>query len=243
MKLGKLRAKLDPRTLRLENYLADDIPLPAAADWSYGFEKWDWGTLGNDVFGDCTCAAACHQIDSWLIAHGRGPKTRTEDALAAYAAVTGFDPNDPSTDNGAHMIDVLNYWRKTGIAGHKIDAFAQFKTRLIPHAVDLFGGAYLGLALPATAEGQDVWEVGTDAKGGEDLPWSWGGHAVNAVAYDPQGVTLVTWGVRKRATWGFVYKYCDEAYAILSTLWAPEGPAPGGLDIAALKADLLRVTA
>ena len=30
-------------------------------------------------------------------------------------------------DNGAVILDVLNYWRKTGIGGHPISAYADLK--------------------------------------------------------------------------------------------------------------------
>ena len=36
----------------------------------------------------------------------------------------GFRPGDPSTDRGAYALDVLNYWRQSGIAGHRIAAYA-----------------------------------------------------------------------------------------------------------------------
>lgn len=238
--LGKQRAVHDPRTLRLEKYLPDEIAIPAAVDWSDGHEDFWWGPLGNDAFGDCTCAAACHMTDAWRIAHNQPPTCVTDDALSAYAAVTGFDPDRPETDRGAVVLDVLNYWRQHGIAGSKIDAYAAVKVRLIPHTVDLFGGAYLGLQLPLSAQGQKVW---SKADGPDGLPGTWGGHAVSVISYDPQGVVLVTWGERQRATWDFIHAYCDEAYAVLSGLWAQSGPAPGGLDIAQLRADLARVTA
>ena len=43
--------------------------------------------------------------------------------VAAYSAITGYNPSTGANDNGAVEIDVLNYWRQTGIAGHKIGAY------------------------------------------------------------------------------------------------------------------------
>ena len=242
-RLGKLAPKPDRRTLRLEKYLPDDLPIPAAVDWSVGHERFYWGQLGNDQYGDCTCAAACHQTDTWRLATWREPVATTQDALTAYSAISGFDPTDPSTDRGAQMLDALKYWRNVGISGRKIEAFTQCTHGMLSHAIALFGGAYIGLALPKTAQDQEIWRP-VSTKDGSDAPWSWGGHAVNVVAYDPTGVVLVTWGERKRATWDFVYEYCDEAYAEVSSVWAPpvaSGPAPGGLDMDQLLVDLERV--
>lgn len=44
-------------------------------------------------------------------------------------------------------------------------------------------------------------------------------NCVAVVGYDPDGVTLVTWGALQRATWRFVMFYFDEAHAIISPDW------------------------
>src|SRR5581483_817640 len=89
-----------------------------------------WPMYDNDEFGDCVWAAIGHQIQAFS-AYGFGTviTVTNADVLAGYSAVTGFKPNDPSTDNGTVVQDALNYWRKTGIAGHKILAFAQVNHR------------------------------------------------------------------------------------------------------------------
>ena len=116
--------------------------------------------------------------------------------------------------------------------------------RTIEHisiACELFGGVYVGLQLPNSAQDQDVWDV---ADGSAAIPGSWGGHAVNVISYDPCGVNLITWGARKRASWEFLGMYCDEAYALLSNLWAPRGRlAACGLDVDELERHLADVTA
>jgi hypothetical protein len=78
---------------------------------------------------------------------------------------------------------------------------------------------YIGLALPISAQNQDVWAVPPGGSAGEGSPGSWGGHAVPIVAYDSRGLTVITWGATKRMTWQFLDTYCDEAYALLSQDW------------------------
>jgi len=65
---------------------------------------------------------------------------------------------------------------------------------------------------------------------------------VPVVAYDPSGLTVVTWGALKRMTWGFWSAYCDEAYAVLSDDFLTADRTPAGVDLAALEQDLAEVT-
>ena len=44
--------------------------------------------------------------------------------VSAGSAITGYNTATGANDNGAVEIDVLNYWRQTGIAEHKIGASA-----------------------------------------------------------------------------------------------------------------------
>ena len=106
--------------------------------------------------------------------------------------MTGYKPSDPSTDRGAVELDVLRYWRKTGVGGYKIDAFVALEPKNHLHvqaAVDLFGGSYIGLALPVSAQQQKVWSVPPGGPTGTGAPGSWGGHAVVVEAYDAHGLT------------------------------------------------------
>jgi hypothetical protein len=243
-KLGKKPAQHDPRTLQMANYLR--LPdVPAARDWTSKVSP-SWGMMLNDELGDCTCAALGHIIQAWT--SNEGPKELTlPDAaiLKAYEAVGHYKPGQPNTDQGAVELDVLKYARKTGVGGVKFDAFVALEPRNHQHiqaAVDLFGGSYIGLALPTSAQKQQVWSVPPGGPSGVGAPGSWGGHAVVVEAYDAHGLTCITWGAKKRMTWSFWDAYCDEAYAILCEIWAPEKKvSPSGFDMAALEADLKSV--
>ena len=143
--------------------------------------------------------------------------------VAAYSAITGYNPTTGANDNGAVEIDVLNYWRQTGIAGHKIGAYVALEPSNHNHVMDsvyIFEGCYIGVQLPISAQAQvqnhQPWSVPPGGPTGDGKPGSWGGHAVPVVAYDSRGVTVVTWGALQVMTWSFWEAYCDEAYAILS---------------------------
>jgi hypothetical protein len=169
--------------------------------------------------------------------------------VSAYSAITGYNPQTGAHDDGAVETDVLNFWRRHGIGGHKIMAYTALEpgnTTHVETAVELFGGCYIGLALPISAQTQQVWTVPPGGATGPGKPGSWGGHAVPVVAYDHHGLTVVTWGELKQMTWGFWAAYCDEAYAVLSQDFLKKGAdgsliAPNGFDLSALEADLKAV--
>jgi hypothetical protein len=237
-RLGKLPARHDPRTLLFETYATPALP-PAPASLSWAGKVSAWPMMANDRIGDCTCASAGHLIECWTANAGKPVTPTDHQIVAAYAAVTGYDPKTGANDNGAVLLDVLNYWRKHGIAGHRISAYVQVKSH-VRDAVNLFGGCYAGLRLPVSAQNQKVWSV---VSGPDSAPGSWGGHAVPIVAYDQKGLTVVTWGQLKRMTWKFWYMYGDEAFAVLSPDWLNNQVSPEGFDLAALTTDLHAVAA
>ncbi len=238
--LGKAPPRVDPRTLQLAAYLdARAIPAPPPArDWTHAASP-RWGLMANDRLGDCTCAAAGHLIQTWTANNGAEVTPSDADIVKAYEAVGHYNPAYPDTDQGAVELDVLNYWRSSGIAGHKIGAFVAVSPGNKTHveaAINLFGGVYIGAALPLSAQHQTVWDVaeGPDAKAG-----SWGGHAMACVGYNRTGVVLITWGAIKVATWAWWEAYTDEAYALLDAEWVDASrPAPNGFNLDALRVDL-----
>jgi hypothetical protein len=241
MKLGKLEPRHDPRTLHFANYLNTGKlpPIPAQKDWSGKVRNW--GMMGNDTIGDCTIAAAGHLIEEWSANASTEIVPADSDIISAYSAVSGYDPQTGENDNGAYEIDVLNYWRNTGIANRKIYAYAACEPRNHSHikaSVYLFGGCYLGVSLPLSAQNQRIWSV---TRGPDSEPGSWGGHAVPIVAFDAHYVTVVTWGALMKMTWPFLDRYVDESYAILSQDFINNGIAPNTIDWTALQADLSKI--
>jgi hypothetical protein len=242
--LGKLPVRTDVRTLSLARYVDQLVLPPPPRTFAETAKVGSWPLYANDRIGDCTTAAAGHMIEAWTAAvRGQAVVLTDEDVLDAFEHVKRVDPL--TGEEGAVELEVLQYWRKHGIGEHRIGAFARVSVhnrRLVETGAWLFGGLYIGLQLPLTAQQQDVWDW-TGSLAGDAKPGSWGGHAVDVVAYDGRGVTVVTWGRLKQMTWEFWDRYCDEAYAILSEDFLAGGKAPNGFDLAALKADLALVTA
>jgi hypothetical protein len=245
LKLGKLPPRVDVRTLPLGRYVdrAKLPPPPPDVDLATAVAKWPM--YANDRVGDCTTAAAGHMIEAWTApVRGRAVEISARAVLAAFNQVKQVDPQ--TGEEGAVELDVLKYWRRRGIGGHRIGAFARVPVsdhRLVRDAAYLFGGLYIGLALPLSAQRQSTWDW-THRLDGPATPGSWGGHAVDVVGYDHDVLTVVTWGRLQELTWSFWDRYVDEVYAIISVDFLDEaGEAPNGFDLAALKADLKLVTA
>ena len=247
LKLGKLAARHDPRTLLLASYVTPELPAPPPSHDLTAKVGASWGMMENDQLGDCTCAAAGHLLMEWTANAGKKMFTPSDaQIVAAYSAVTGYNPQTGANDNGAVEIDVLNYWRQSGIAGHKIDAYIALEPSNHNHVMDavyIFEGCYIGLQLPVSAQAQvqnhQPWSVPPAGPTGDGKPGSWGGHAVPVVAYDARGLTCVTWGALQIMTWTFWETYCEEAYAILSQdFLSKKKKTLEGFNLQQLQADL-----
>ncbi len=220
-------------------------PLPAV----FGHEALvaSWPMLANDRYGDCVWAGAAHE--TLLLTGEAGQQATFTDAnvLSDYAAVTGFRPEDPATDQGTDMQAAARYRRQTGIidaAGrrHLVAAYLALEPGRLS---DVLLAAYLfvagvGLQLPASALDQaangEMWDVVANSP-------TEGGHYVPLLGRRSDGLLVfVSWGAIQLATERFVQTYCDEAVAYLSGEDLVQGRSPDGFDFATLTADLARLT-
>jgi hypothetical protein len=219
-KLGKDPATFDKRTLKLSSYL--DIPKlpplpPEGSDWFKKISQFNMA--GNTDYGDCVVAGAAHMIQTWTVNAGRREViTPDQTVVAQYLKLTG------GQDTGLNMLAFLNHWRKAGIFGdEKIGAFVSVNPRKITqmqYANWLFGGVFLGLMLPISAQREKRWTVPPQGPVGDGEPDSWGGHCVAVGAINSSGeYALSTWGEIQVTSPGFIPVYADEAYAIVSLSW------------------------
>lgn len=242
--LGRLHAQPARPQIRLEDHLTGTLPTPpASVDWYSAVPEWPM--YGNDTIGDCTCAAVGHLIQGWTqYAAGTAVEIPDSAVLGLYETVTGYNPADPSTDQGAYIQDILAYWRKNGVSGHAITAYASVKvsnmTR-IKQAIDLFGAVNIGFNFPASAMTQFNQGKPWDVVRGSRLE---GGHCVTVVGYKANGnLVCITWGAVQEMTPAFWSKYVDEAWVIITPDWIEaNGSTPLGIDLYSLGQDFSALT-
>jgi hypothetical protein len=245
-KLGRRPKTPDRRDLQFAKLIDKSafagVKLPGHL--AYQDKVTSYPMLGNDRVGDCTMAAKYHMIQTWDAVVGEVTFAPTDGmALGDYSRVTGYNPRDPNTDQGAVERDVLNDWRSVNAAdGQRIYAFAavDFKDEAqVKFATYLFGGVYWGISLPETAQDQSqaggTWKKPTRITG-QGAPGSWGGHAAPSTGYDRHGVPLITWGFEMHMAWAFIREYVEECWALVPREWfAASGIDPTGLNEAKLE--------
>jgi hypothetical protein len=240
-KLGKLAPKLLLSTPAFGDYIdrATTWPVVKPRGWEYAVPASKLDILANDVLGDCVIAAMMHHAQAET-ANTSNPLTPTRQlTVETYSAITGYDPKDPSTDQGTCYSDALAYWKLHGIplldskgheVIHQILGWASLDLSSIAqqrYACDLFGGTLMGIQLPQSAENcTSNWTV---------VPGSplVGGHGVNRVGQGTDGWHLGSWGMWIPGTWEFSLKYADEDYVVWSPAWvdAQTGKTPSGVNL------------
>ena len=232
LKTGKHPKKNDFRTLRFKDYSKALPPAPRSYDVLFripGDPKTLFPMDGNDQYGDCTCAALAHAETIFNALTGTTVIPTAEQVIEFYNKMTN------NHDEGCNELDILNYWKKHTVIDDKLMAYTEIdpkNTEHIRQGIAMFGGVYLGF--------QCQKNVLSDFEAGR--PWTPGklmndGHAVYAVAYDVDTVTVLTWGSTQKGTWAWWNECVDEAYALLPLEAEQPGFAPG-FNFAQLKADL-----
>jgi hypothetical protein len=184
---------------------------------------------GNDTKGDCTIAALAHAITVYSGLVKKQDIMSQPNVLKLYMHLTG------GVDSGLNELDVLKYWQSNSISGNKILAYVSIDAKNhtnVQQAIRLFGGVYLGFQVQQNCiqefDARQPWTPGTLTQDG---------HAVYAVAYDSNNVTVLTWGNTQLGTWAWWDECVDEAYAILPPE-AKQSDFDPGFNFAQLQADL-----
>jgi hypothetical protein len=249
VKLGKKDARFDPRTLKFADFTTTYVP-PSSAAYGLGLT---YAMDGNDQYGDCGVAAFAHQVQVWNSLTDRSFAVGEAQCIAAYEVLCpGFNPVTDANDNGTDLLTNCQYWKSHGIddpassyGRDQISAYMSVdptNTMDVEQSIAQFGGLYLGVQLPISAQSQ-VGSLWTVTSGRNAEPGSWGGHAIPVISYDPDKLCVVTWGALQYMTWDFLYTYGDESYCLLSRNWfagpaSGSGLSPSGFSFGKLKAAL-----
>lgn len=246
-KLGKRMPLLDHRTLKATRYLKLKALPPAPTEIHWEKQVPSWPMLLNDQLGCCVPTAAGHDEQNWGGNAGSPFMPTNAQTLKAYEQAGGYNPNDPSTDQGMFLLDMLKYWKKVGFGGRQLAGYMSMSLPIgesqpsgqgqqtwppktqgsakiwdeLRQVVNLFGTAYIGLQLPLTAQDQvgTIWQVPKSGPVGSASPGSWGGHCIPIVGYLPHAAIGITWGAVQLISWAFLFYYMDESWAPLSPNW------------------------
>jgi hypothetical protein len=234
--------------LQLKDYFRVDKmdPLPA----EFGYEELmtaPVGMNGNDSAGDCAEAGAEHEEMLWAAMAGQPiPPFDQNTAFSDYSAITGFDPNDPNTDQGTDMMVMAKYRQDTGmIDGNgkrwKIDLYAALEPKdfeQMLYAIHYFGLVGIGLEMQKTTQDQF----------GDGQPWSVtsaaveGGHYIPGIAFRHQRLKVYTWGATEYVDEDYYTTFNDEALVYLSLdMLRANQKTLLGLDFPALERDFVAV--
>lgn len=246
-KLGKAPATPGAVKLKLADYL--DLtklpPLKPKVGWPGVLNGQTIGMLGNDQYGDCVWAGAAHETILWNHMNNQTVPFSDQAVLSDYSAVTGFNPNDPNSDQGTDMAKAAAYRRTTGVVDangtrHTVAAYLDIEPgniQQMKYAIYLFGAVGIGIKFPAYA--MDQFNSGTGWRVQTANAQIDGGHYIPGIYADTNGFQVITWGTVIRATNEFIHEYCDEAIAYVSyeNLNA-KGVTKDGFNRAQLLADL-----
>ena len=190
----------------------------------------------NDQIGCCEVATAGHLRMAWTYAvTGATAAIPDSVVLSTYRALTGYDPATGQNDTGVATDDLLNYWQTTGIGGNKIAgcvAIDPTNQAEVQQAIYLFGGVFVTVNLPRSAEDQTSAGRGVVAcvlvadpgRSCDPIPFVWAGrHQGDHVGHEQD------------VTWDFTRQKCNGMFAIVDNdFFNAEGKSPRGLDTAGM---------
>lgn len=250
-KLGKKPARKGAIKFQLKRYIDfDNYPPPPAFFGNYKVVTYNM--FKNDEIGDCVFAGAANEHIDWSVDNGDPITFSDEAVIAAYSAVTGFDPSDPATDQGTDMQEAASFRRHTGITDtngrvHKIYAYATIPAndlKSLKAAMYYFGGAGIGIRFPAFAmeqfEAGKPWDVQSE---NDQLE---GGHYVAGIGWtETDNIVVATWGKYQEMTPAFALKYIDELCfyldptRIMKRVTLQSDRTPEGIDLIKLQQDIV----
>ena len=228
--LGKLPATRLVGVSTIGAYAYGRLPAPPAAVHA---PAGPYPLDAHDQYGDCTIAGVAHLIAAWNAeVKENDPVPRASSVVETYFSLTGGE------DTGLNEQVVLEAWRTDGLFGEKIAAYAPVNHQNIVElhqTIAFFGGAYLGIQCPASA--QEQFAAGR--------PWTYvpgspvdGGHCIAAIGYTATALLCATWGGVAEVTYSFLSHFLDEAWAVIPHQFVERGKDGPGIDVATLQHDL-----
>lgn len=237
-KFGRLPGQVPVGLRDLTFYAAG--PLPAAPASVAVPAVADWNMDQNDSLGDCGVAGIDH-----LFKAAAADTSETETFPTAEQVGKYYLRYTGGQDSGVVLSDFLAYVRKHKFYKHTISAYAPVAVHDVPtlqFAINAYDAAYVGITVSndmmraVQGDGPWTWTL-DDLGGGVD-----GGHCIILCGYDSNWLHGVTWGRTIRIAYPAWHRMADEAWAVLPGELTKAGTDGHGINLAALKADLGRLS-
>lgn len=246
---GRRRSRVPRRALRLARYLATNLVVPGNVDYSPNALASLKSIYKNDTLGDCVIACGWHARGVWTgNADGGSPVVATDqEIITDYSDIGGYNPNDPSTDQGCDIGSALTHWSTIGFSdGSKLAGYLAINptnVTEVQQCLYLFENAICGAELP------DAWT--NPFPSGDGFVWDVAGnpdandgHCWLGMGYSTQGIKICTWGLLGTLTYAGLAEYCaanagGDLYVAISQDQIAKASAkdPNGLDWAQLVTD------
>lgn len=246
-KLGLKPVEAQPR-VQLCDYYTSDLPSIEQLKFPIGHPNAIKPEMFmNDTLGDCAIAGSIEEVRLANALRGVTVNFTDQTAVQNYREITGYNPDDPNSDQGTDVHQLYAFRQSKGIVDadgkqHKIVAYAgltpgNFDELLV--ALYMFDMVGIGIEVPDYCEAQ--FEAGQ--------PWHLlrgyhqieGGHYIPIVgATDKDTGQLFTWGALGGITRTFYEKYNTVSVVALTEELFKDGKSPEGVDMAKLAADLPR---
>jgi hypothetical protein len=183
---------------------------------------------GNNDLADCTCAGLANSLTAQGVIRSAPPVIAAGKPQALYAAVLGIpgatEQQLEATD-GLVIMDVLDYVTTNGFDVGEQAPMVPIQRFVVHNARESIAGVmcnepttvgYLGIRIYSkdmATIGQGPWTAkiagsGDIVSGHCLLSWDYAGLG------DDDLVTLLTWGGRQPATWGWLMERLDESHAM-----------------------------
>lgn len=247
--IGKLPAVHDPRVKKLAHRM-DMGAMPATPDriaWHAELPADGIPMLGNNAAGCCVFASAFHFVQEIGLYNHKIITPTTDECLAEYSAVTGYNKDDPSTDNGTLVLGpggLIEHWSTTGLMiGGELNKCGPVASvnwhdpAELQLAIATFGFVFVGANLTqADVDSDYLWLNWTAPSiGGHEFLVTGYVRLANTTRYD-----ILTWNGMWRCDGDWLEKSVDEALVVFDASFLDaHGLSPGGIDVAALQSDAL----
>ena len=232
-KYGRLPAMRPAALSDLSVYTTGKLPDPPK---KVPVPKGMYPMDGNDKYGDCTIAGVAHLIQAWNTLYKKNLSVPSEKQVVAEF----LKLNGGQADVGLSEADVLSLWHTSGLFGERIAAYAPVSDRDLlgmHQAIADYGGCYLGIQCPASAQQQFLKKEPWTYEPGSPVE----GHCIVGLGYNDKYVECATWGGIAKVTYPFLAHYLEEVWVIISQQLVEAKQDNLGIDLKALQEDLKKV--